>query len=38
MLGLRYDDIDFIGMFVVVKKIIYIINKFILLNDLKIDN
>lgn len=25
MLGLRYDDIDFIGMFVVVKKIIYII-------------
>lgn len=25
MLGLRYDDIDFIGMFVGVKKIIYII-------------
>lgn len=38
MPGLRYDDIDFTGMLVVAKKITHTINKFILLNDLKIDN
>lgn len=38
MPGLRYDDIDFTGMLVVAQKITHTINKFALLNDLKIDN